>query len=1249
MAEALVAGSFLSASVQTLLETITSVQFQDFFRKTWNLNESILDELETTLLTLQAVLNDAEQKQITNPSVKEWLQRLKDAVHEAEDLLDEVNTVALRHNLEDQHPHQSVAGKVRRFLCSGFRFHMDMNSNLEALCRRLRLFAAQKNGLGLQLVSMRVLVRAPTSSVANELGVVGRDGDKEKLMSFLLTNDANGNNNRTGVITIFGMAGVGKTTLAQLLYNDPRVEENFDLKAWTSVSQVFDATVVTKALLESLACRHFEGDNLDFLQIELRQMVKGKKFLFVLDDLWNNKYVEWDHLRAPFSEGKQGSRIIITTRQRDVAKMTHTFPIYHLEPLSHEDCWSLLSKHSFENTDPRRQPRLEVIGRKIADKCGGLPIAAKTLGGILRSKVDENEWTNILNSNIWELLNDDILPALWLSYIYLPACLKRCFAYCSIFLKGYPLNKKHVVLLWMAEGLLQQGQEKSMEEMGNQYFDELLSRSIIQQEGECYVMHDLINDLATVVSGKSCNRFEGSEITESVRHFSYSRGKYDSSTKFESCYRAKCLRTFLPMPLTDDPTLWWYWKHYLTKRITHDFLLRQRRLRVLSLANYDNINELPNSIGNLLHLRFLDLSFTPIKRLSSAIFKLYNLQTLRLLYCQNLSELPADIGNLVKLRHLDITGTKLKMSRQITTLQHLQTLSTFVVDKQCDGLKLKDMRCFPKLQGKLSIMELCNVDQTIDALEANLKNKEFIEELVLDWSKQADQGLGTETEVLEHLQPSRNIKKFIIESYNGTKFPSWFANSSFSNIVFLSISGCNYCLFLPPLGQLPSLKELYVTRMKTIKIIGPEFYGTSSSSSPFQPFPSLEILSFEEMLDWEEWHVFSIEGLEFPFPSLKHLRLYNCPKLKGHLPRHLPSSLTDVNISYCDQLEASTLHWIASTKSLTIIDGGQHLLPILETDSQCSLSYMKIERSDRLTSLPRMVLSSHCLSDLYLTKVPSFTSFPTESMPSLRTLMLSECKNLEFLPDEACRNYSSLENLMIWDSCHSLSCFPFGSLPVLKYLHIWGCPNLISISLSSVDSYAQNLSNLQILRISNCPNLESFPQGGLSTPNLMEFKVINCGKLNSLPERMNILYALQDLDISNVPQLVSFPQGGLPPKLRSVFIGFCKSLSPVAIAEYGFQWLSSLLKLGIGGDDLVQSFLEENSNAFQHLTILQELHILRCSKIESLPEDRLPSSLLLLRIQDCPLLEARYNNRRKTHFSKISHIPTIRINEDVII
>ncbi|XP_061373257.1 putative disease resistance RPP13-like protein 1 [Gastrolobium bilobum] len=1229
MAEALVAGAFLSASVQSLMETITSVQFRDFFRKISKLNISLLDELQTTLLTLQAVLNDAEQKQITNPAVKEWLERLKDAVHDAEDLLDGVNTEALRHKVEAQHPHQTTT----------------VNSKLEALCQRLQRFAAQKSGLGLQPVSMRVSVRAPTSSVANESGVVGRDDHKEKLMSLLLSNDENCNNN-IGVITVFGMGGIGKTTLAQLLYNDHRVEEHFDLKAWASVSEVFDVTVVTKSLLESAASKHFENENLNFLQIELRRILKGKKFLLVLDDIWNNKYVEWDGLRTPFSEGKQGSRIIITTRQGDVAQMTHTFPIYHLEPLSDEDCWSLLSKHAFENGDPSRHPNLEVVGRKITEKCGGLPIAAKTLGGMLRSKVDENEWAYILNSNIWELLNDDVLPALWLSYLYLPPHLKRCFAYCSIFPKAVPLNRKHIVLLWMAEGLLRQGQKKSMEEIGDEYFDELLSRSLIQQDGDDYVMHDLINDLATVVSGRSCNRFESCEISESVRHFSYSRGKYDSSSKFESCYAAaKSLRVFLPLPLTDDPNLWWYWKHYLTKRVTQDFLFRQRYLRVLSLANYSNISELPNSLGNLIHLRFLDLSFTPIKRLPSTIFKLYNLQTLRLLYCQNLTELPAEIENLVNLRHLDMSGTKLKMPRQITTLQNLQTLSTLVVGKQYDGLRLKDLGCFPKLQGKLSILELCNVVDTIDAIEANLKNKELIEELVLDWSSLASQGSQLETEVLDLLQPSTNLRKLTIESYNGTRFPNWLADFSFSNIVFLCVSGCNFCFFLPPLGQLPSLKELYVTRMKMIKTVGPEFYGSCTPS--YQPFPSLEVLSFEEMLDWEEWQLFNGEGIEFPFPCLKRLRLYNCPKLKGYLPCQLPSSLTDVNISYCDQLEASTLHWITSTKSLTIIDGGQHLLPILENDSQCLLSYIKIERSDMLTSFPRMVLSSNCLRDLYLTKIPSLTSFPTEGMQTLRTLLVSECKNLEFLPDEAWENYSSLENLMIWDSCHSLRCFPLGCFPVLKYLYIWSCPNLESLSISDNAASAQSLSCLEILKISSCSNLESFPQSGLSTPNLMEFKVFNCGKLRSLPEQMYTLNSLQDLEISNIPQLVSFPQGGLPLKLRSVYIGFCKSLSPMAIAKYGFQWLTSLLKIGIGGDDLVQAFLE--GNALQHLTSLEEFHILRCQRLESLPEDRLPSSLSLLKIQDCPLLEGRYKNRSGKHMSKISHIPTIRINEEVII
>ncbi|XP_024633415.1 putative disease resistance RPP13-like protein 1 [Medicago truncatula] len=363
-------------------------------------------------------------------------------------------------------------------------------------------------------------------------------------------------NNNLGVVAILGMGGVGKTTLAQLVYNDEKVEHHFDLKAWVYVSEDFDVVRVTKSLIESVvrntsssASKVWESNNLDILRVQLKKISREKRFLFVLDDLWNDNYNDWDELVSPLIDGKPGSMVIITTHQRKVAEVARTFPIHKLKLLSNEDCWSLLSKHALGSDEFHNSTNttLEEIGRKIARKYGGLPIAAKTIGGLLRSKVDITEWTSILNSNVWNLSNDNILPALHLSYQYLPSHLKRCFAYCSIFPKDFPLDKKTLVLLWMAEGFLDCSQEGKMaEEVGDDCFAELLSRSLIQQSnhvgrGKKFFMHDLVNDLATIVSGKSCYRLECGNVSKNVLHLSYTQEVYDIFMKFKSFNNFKCL------------------------------------------------------------------------------------------------------------------------------------------------------------------------------------------------------------------------------------------------------------------------------------------------------------------------------------------------------------------------------------------------------------------------------------------------------------------------------------------------------------------------------------------------------------------------------------------------------------------------------------------------------------------------------------------------------------------------------------
>ncbi|KAL2946942.1 hypothetical protein AAZX31_20G044400 [Glycine max] len=210
----------------------------------------------------------------------------------------------------------------------------------------------------------------------------------------------------------------------------------------------------------------------------------------------------------------------------------------------------------------------------------------------------------------------------------------------------------------MAEGFLQQPHgEKPMELAGAECFDELLFRSLIEKDKtkakEKFRMHNLIYDLAKLVSGKCYCYFESGEIPGTVRHLAFLTKWCDVSRRFEGLYDMNSLRTFRPQPRYPD------FESYLTKMVSHIWLPKLRCLRILSLCQYTNITELPDSIGYLVLLQYLDLSYTSIKRLPDATFKLYKLQTLKLTNCKFLTHLPRQIGNLVNLRHLDISGTTL--------------------------------------------------------------------------------------------------------------------------------------------------------------------------------------------------------------------------------------------------------------------------------------------------------------------------------------------------------------------------------------------------------------------------------------------------------------------------------------------------------------------------------------------------------------------------------------------------------------
>ena len=244
--------------------------------------------------------------------------------------------------------------------------------------------------------------------------------------------------------------------------------------------------------------------------MELRESLNGRKVLIVLDDVWNESYNNWDMLQTPLKVGASDSKFIVTTRNANVALTMRAHHTHHLEQLCFEDSWRLFTKHAFENEDPLVHPKLEAIVKETVQKCQGLPLSIKTLGGLLHYKMDEKEWDNILRSEMWDLPSVELLPTLRLSYYHLPSKLKRCFAYCAIFPKGYQFRKEGLILLWMAEGFLQQPKSrKRMEEIGDWYFHELLTWSFfhkLSSRYSCFEMHDLINDMAQHVSGDFCTR-----------------------------------------------------------------------------------------------------------------------------------------------------------------------------------------------------------------------------------------------------------------------------------------------------------------------------------------------------------------------------------------------------------------------------------------------------------------------------------------------------------------------------------------------------------------------------------------------------------------------------------------------------------------------------------------------------------------------------------------------------------------------
>ncbi|WMV56120.1 hypothetical protein MTR67_049505 [Solanum verrucosum] len=347
-----VGGAFLSSALNVLFDRLApNGDLLNMFKMDKR-DVRLLKKLRMTLIGLQAVLSDAENKQASNQFVSQWLNEFRHAIDSAENLIEEVNYEALRIKVEGQHQNLAETSnyqQVSDLKCFSDDFFLYIKEKLEETIERLKDLQKQIGDLGLKehFGSTKQETRTPSTSLVDESDIFGRQKEKEDLIDRLLSEDAIGGN--LTVVPIVGMGGAGKTTLAKVVYNDERVKNHFGLKAWFCVSEPYDALRIMKGLLQEIGL--VVNDNLNQLQVKLKESLKGKKFLVVLDDVWNDNYNEWDDLRNVFVQGDLGSKIIVTTRKENVALMMGSGAI-NVGTLSSEVSWALFKRHSLENRDP---------------------------------------------------------------------------------------------------------------------------------------------------------------------------------------------------------------------------------------------------------------------------------------------------------------------------------------------------------------------------------------------------------------------------------------------------------------------------------------------------------------------------------------------------------------------------------------------------------------------------------------------------------------------------------------------------------------------------------------------------------------------------------------------------------------------------------------------------------------------------------------------------------------------------------
>ncbi|PVH63536.1 hypothetical protein PAHAL_2G050100 [Panicum hallii] len=477
--------------------------------------------LKRKLLHILDVIMDAEEQAAAKrEGAKAWLEKVRKVTYQANDVLDEFKYEALRRRAKEEGRYKDLGMDVIKLFPTYNRivFRYMMANKLRMILQEIDDLIKEMNDFRFMLKpgppEPTNYLRQNNSHIIDPVNIAkeSRAREKKDVVDRLL---AQASSSDLTVLPIVRMGGLGKTTLAQLIYNDPEIKKHFQLRLWVCVSDNFEVDSLADRILKENGCKPTGCSALEKLQ----NAVSGKRYLLVLDDVWNRDEHKWERLKSYLQHGGSGSSVLTTTRDEAVAKlmMGKTEGAYKLESLGAYFIEKIIKTRAFSSKEEEWPGELVKMVGQVAKRCAGSPLAATALGSLPRTKTTEEEWKSVLRrSSICDEENK-ILPVLKLSYNGLPSHMRQCFAFCAMFPKDYEIDVEMLIQLWMANGFILEKQGERPEITGKNIFVELAARSFFQdvkgipfQFNHTEVsritckIHDLMHDVAMDSMGNEC-------------------------------------------------------------------------------------------------------------------------------------------------------------------------------------------------------------------------------------------------------------------------------------------------------------------------------------------------------------------------------------------------------------------------------------------------------------------------------------------------------------------------------------------------------------------------------------------------------------------------------------------------------------------------------------------------------------------------------------------------------------------------